>query len=540
MESLQKEQTDLIRLSNLTQVLIKNLAILKKKPRADETSRISVSQTVSFFALLYEKIRNAIEYREEHLIRRAAIERIVKRRLTLNPEGVDEAENIVRELLWARYFPNESLSTIDVSNVQNIIDKYLHLKKMFLIGRPEKVRVYFSQFLMDLLTCEIEETLSPDLALKNSIFTFFFYQVLRKKIRIEEINKEFQDAYFYVSVEKGFAKNDLPYLRFHLFKLFFKPIGSYSKDELKKLNTSIPQIFKKIDLIINNPYIDKLVRFVKKQSPPFLILFELLSRYVKNAGKLLADKTQLFHQVDIICREKYQQVSTRLKTTAIKSLIYIFLTKMILALLLEYPLSIYLYHEINYASIVINSLFPPILMLFIVGLVSVPGEKNTQKLYQRLVEIIDEDASFENRISWVSKKPKVKRPILLFGFTVLYSLTFIITLSLIYKTLTFLNFNLISQAIFLFFVSLVAFFGFRVRQITNEYHLEDKGSFFSPFVDFFFMPILSLGKFLSSEIAKFNFFIIIFDFLIEAPFKLIFEIVEEWISFVRARKEEIM
>ena len=44
------------------------------------------------------------------------------------------------------------------------------------------------------------------------------------------------------------------------------------------------------------------------------------------------------------------------------------------------------------------------------------------------------------------------------------------------------------------------------------------------------MPILSLGKFFSSEIAKLNFFIFIFDFIIEAPFKLIFEVVEEWIS----------
>ena len=61
-----------------------------------------------------------------------------------------------------------------------------------------------------------------------------------------------------------------------------------------------------------------------------------------------------------------------------------------------------------------------------------------------------------------------------------------------------------------------------------------------PVVDFFFMPILSLGKFFSSEIAKLNFFIFIFDFIIEAPFKLIFEVDEEWISFVRKRKEEII
>ena len=103
-----------------------------------------------------------------------------------------------------------------------------------------------------------------------------------------------------------------------------------------------------------------------------------------------------------------------------------------------------------------------------------------------------------------------------------------------------MGFNLVSQAIFIFFVSIVSFFSYRIRQVTKELKLEEKESILMPVVDFFFMPILSLGKFFSSEIAKLNFFIFIFDFIIEAPFKLIFEVVEEWISFVRKRKEEII
>jgi len=77
-------------------------------------------------------------------------------------------------------------------------------------------------------------------------------------------------------------------------------------------------------------------------------------------------------------------------------------------------------------------------------------------------------------------------------------------------------------------------------EISKEYKLEEKESFFSPFVDFFFMPILSIGKFLSSEISKINILIFFFDFILEAPFKLIFEIFEEWISFVKHKKEEIV
>jgi hypothetical protein len=179
-------------------------------------------------------------------------------------------------------------------------------------------------------------------------------------------------------------------------------------------------------------------------------------------------------------------------------------------------------------------------MALIVLSFQMPDEENTKRIFQRLIEIINRDQTFEKTVSLFTKKRKVKKPILIFGFTVFYSLTFLITFSLIHEVLTQLNFNLISEAIFIFFVSVVTFFSYRIKQSVNELKLSEKESVFTPLVDFFFMPILSLGKFFSQEIAKLNFFIFVFDFIIEAPFKLLFEIIEEWIAFVRKRKEEII
>jgi hypothetical protein len=92
----------------------------------------------------------------------------------------------------------------------------------------------------------------------------------------------------------------------------------------------------------------------------------------------------------------------------------------------------------------------------------------------------------------------------------------------------------------MFFISVVTFFSYRITQTAKEYTIDEKPGIFTPIVDFFFIPVLSVGKFLSSEIGKLNVFILLFDFLIEAPFKLIFEIIEEWINFVKARKDDIV
>ncbi len=540
MEPQKENSPKHLELSQFTQALFDNLKAIKAKIRPDDLSKLAVSQTVSFFAFVYEKVRNAVEYHDDHLIRRAAIERIIKRRLALNPQGHGEAEDVLRELLWARYFPNGSLGSEDVKKIQNIIDAVLTLKKLTTTGRDIKERNYLNEFLTDLLTCEIEETLNPEGTARNANFTFFIYQTLRKKIKIEDLSEEQKDAFFLAALEKAYRKSDPSYQRYHLFLMFFQKLASYTPEELHHLASKLPTSFKKIDQMIKSPLVENLTRFARKQLPPFLILFDIVKTKFADARVILSDKDKLWQEVDLMCRTKYQQVGSRLRVLAIRSLIYIFLTKMVLALILEIPLSQRFYGEVNWNAIGINTLFPPLLMFIIVTFFRLPDEENTKKIYQRIMEIIDKDPSFETNVAFMTRKTHEKRPILIFGFTIFYSLTFIITLYLIYKGLLSLQFNLISQAIFIFFVSVVAFFSYRIKHIANEYRLEEKESILSPLVDFFFMPVLSLGKFFSSEIAKLNFFIFIFDFLIEAPFKLVFEIVEEWISFVKKKKEEII
>ena len=529
-----------IKLSQFTKALLESLKTIKPKSKPDDFSKLSVSQTVSFFAIVYEKLRNAVEYREDHLIRRAAIERIIRRRLMLNPEGRGEGENLLRELLWARYFDNESLGSDDTVKIQQILDKYLLVRKHIITGRDLDTQQFLGQYLYDLMTCEIEEILSPETVTRYASFTFFIYQVLRKKIKIEGLEEDQKDAFFLTALEKTYRRSDKPYQRYHLFITFYQPLSQYEDDKLIELSTQLPTILKRIDEMISSPYVDNLVKFIRRQLPPFSILFSIIKKKPNELETILTDKKRLWNEVDMVCREKYQQIGSKLRSLAVRSFIYIFLTKMLFALILEYPVSMYLYGEVNNTSILINTLFPPVLMLLIISFFRLPGEDNTRKIYQRIIEIVDADRSFETKVAYMPKKSAVKKPILIFGFTIFYTLTFVVTLSLIYELLTLINFNLVSQVIFVFFISVVTFFSYRIKQVLNEYRLEEKGTILGPVFDFFFMPILSLGKFFSSGLARLNFFIFIFDFLIEAPFKLIFEVVEEWISFVKKRKEEII
>jgi hypothetical protein len=442
--------------------------------------------------------------------------------------------------MWARYFPNGSLGEKDIKDVQDIIDRYVDLRKRLLTGRSGASRHHIYEFILDLITAELEEFLNVAESQIEANYSYFIFETLRGKIKIEDTDEKQKDTFLYIAIEKAYRRSDRAYQRFHLFRLFYKQLSHYEGRELEEITPKLPSIFLKIDELIGNPTVEKLIRFTRKQLPPYLILFDMINQNKDKMDAILTNQTVLWTKVEQIAREKYAFVRKRLNTLAFKSLVYIFITKMLLAIVLEVPVSQLLYNHVNYMAIGVNSLFPPLLMLFIILSVTIPGEDNTKRLFTRIVDIINEDDSYEKSVALITKKARYKRPLLVVGFTVLYLSTFFVTLYLIHLLLRLIEFNLLSEALFIFFISVVAFFAYRIKQLSNMYRVMEKNGVFAPFTDFFFMPILSLGKFFSEGVSKINFFILIFDFIIEAPFKLIVEVIEEWISFVRQKKEEIV
>src|ERR1700686_3579705 len=94
-------------LSPLARVLLESFE-QTEEIRAEE-GRITVNPIVTKFASWYERLRNAMEFREDEVMLRATIERILKRRLLLGGNGESTAEALVKELLWARYLPDNEI-----------------------------------------------------------------------------------------------------------------------------------------------------------------------------------------------------------------------------------------------------------------------------------------------------------------------------------------------------------------------------------------------------------------------------------------------
>ena len=531
---------DFIALSKYTKALIKSW-LNPQKSKTPSFVKISVSQTVSFAAFLYEKMRNAVEFREEHLIRRAAIERIIKRRLFLNENGRNLAEPLLKELLWARYYENNTLGEEKIAEIQSIIDKYFFLKNELIQGRPQSEQNNISEFILEILSCEIEESLSP--VHQKESFTNYVYQILRPYIEPFDGEEE-RDIQVYIAVEKTLAHSDKALIRYHLLKLFIPGITQINWQTADRILPDLYNAYRKIEKDLNHKYAEKVRNAVKKQIPPFLILRDIFQSSKNSIADSLSSENKLKYKVDEACRKRYEESRGRLLRTAVRSFIYILLTKVIFALLLEIPYDLYIAGKLAYIPIAINVFVPPALMTFIIVSVSLPGDDNTRKIYQLIRGIIDNNPdtpAVAGKGVLIGKFSKVRGTLFTTLFSLIYLLTYFVSFGSIIYLLTLLKFNPVSQGIFIFFVTLVTFFAYRVIQITQEYQVVTHEGFLTTLTDLFFLPIIRVGQWLSGEILqRFNVFIFFFDFIIEMPFKAIVEVLEEWLRFVRLKKEEIV
>src|SRR3989344_203956 len=531
---------DFIALSKYTKALIKSW-LNPQKSKTPSFVKISVSQTVSFAAFLYEKMRNAVEFREEHLIRRAAIERIIKRRLFLNENGRNLAEPLLKELLWARYYENNTLGEEKIAEIQSIIDKYFFLKNELIQGRPQSEQNNISEFILEILSCEIEESLSP--VHQKESFTNYVYQILRPYIEPFDGEEE-RDIQVYIAVEKTLAHSDKALIRYHLLKLFIPGITQINWQTADRILPDFYNAYRKIEKDLNHKYAEKVRNAVKKQIPPFLILRDIFQSSNISIADSLSSENKLKYKVDEACRKRYDESRGRLLRTAVRSFIYILLTKVIFALLLEIPYDLYIAGKLAYIPIAINVFVPPALMTLIILSVSLPGDDNTRKIYQLIRGIIDNNPdtpAVAGKGVLIGKFSKVRGTLFTSLFSLIYLLTYFVSFGSIIYLLTLLKFNPVSQGIFIFFVTLVTFFAYRVIQITQEYQVVTHEGFLTTLTDLFFLPIIRVGQWLSGEILqRFNVFIFFFDFIIEMPFKAIVEVLEEWLRFVRLKKEEIV
>ncbi len=288
---------------------------------------------------------------------------------------------------------------------------------------------------------------------------------------------------------------------------------------------------------LNDPLGKRIFQMVSRYTAPFLIIGDVANEDPRETMKIFENPESLEKKLLLAYNKRLKECRTKIKRSSIRSVISIFLSKVGLVLLIEIPFDVYITHKFSYIATGISLSVPPALMLFIVSNIHPPKPEITPQVIMESIKVVkgaERQESFEIRLS---RKRGVRLNFIL-SFTSI-GLSGLVFWLIIFNLLK-IDFSVLSILIFLLFFCLIAFSGIKTGQWARELKIgQEKETVKSFILDLIFFPFIRVGRWLSSQIQRYNIFILLFNLVFEAPLQTFFEFLESWRGYIKEKKEEM-
>jgi len=540
----------MIELSDATKKLIAQYNLSKQQESLiPGSATIHVDEVALRVAAFYEQIRTIVDWKEEHLMRRAAIIRKLKRKFfdfelnNFSSQG-DAAESLILELIRGGHFPNDKIQESKISETQEIIDKYVFFLKNSPENKTGKAGLDFYNWLLEVAACEIEDTLNPSIKEKSLID--FMFLLMKERIKVSDkvyesglLKQDRTDIQIYIAVQQSLFKLDKPIISYNLLTYKYPKWKKNDEQFLTVMSQAIFKIWQNIENDLSSPLANKFYVICEKYDTPYLLLGDiLLGENITQTSKEILDPAKLESLIKNAYSQRLATLKTRIDRAAIYSTVSIFITKILSLFLLLIILSKIVPTERQSSIMLIaDVLIPTILMFMIVSSIKKPSDKNLNIVVMETMKIVYKREGLDvYEIKLRQKKGVISRVII----SLVYVASTFISFGVIYFAFSYFGFPISSIIINMIFIALILFAGTAVSKRAQELTIEEeKEGFLSFLADIFFLPVQGLGKWISNKWKKYNAIAAFFNALIDMPFSVFVEFIERWRNFIKEKKEEI-
>lgn len=509
---------------------------LETEASGENVPKIHVDEIASKVAAFYERARNIIDYREEHLFRKSFIVRALKRRLALN-SAKDIAEPLIKDVIRAGHLPNDKVPETKIPEVAKVIAVFREVRDNL---RSESMgdRRALTNWFFRVTASAVEEVLFPPV--HERAIADFMTATIRGNLTVRNATLEESriSTGIFVAVERALLRVDNDQLRLHLFRFLYPDKATFNTESAADLSAALPEIEKNIERALIDPKKRFFLALAHRWAPAFTVLGDVI-RTADQHGELsviLDDRAELEIRSREAYRRRFRRERSRLRRFAFLTVISFFISKIAVALAIEIPLQNYVLHDFSMLNTVANIIFAPLLMLVIVAFIRMPSRKNETLVADEIGRMASEDKPRE----YVLVFPKKRSAVTEAAVRLFYVAMFFVSLYIISKLLLALDFNAADIVIFVLFASLVGAAGVKVHNRSREISLEQRKPRVLSFVlDVFAIPFITIGTWIISGLSRFNVFVIAVDLLVDMPFHIFVEFVENVSDFIRGRKEAI-
>ncbi len=534
-----------MKLSQETKNLIENARKEGGKSEGNG-STIHVDEIAKRVASFYDRIRGIIDWKGEHLLRRGAIERTLRRKtlpkvnILKNEKKKVDAESLVLDLIRSGHLPNDKIKESKVEQVQKALDKYVYILNNLPKKKTSNYNGDIYQWLTSIAACEIEEILSH--SNEEKLLIEFMFNQMKKRIKVEdgyfdEVEKKTKEKLLYIAIQKALFNLDEPIITYHLFKYSYPDWNNLSKSDLKKITENIYKIKKRIDYYFDHKLGSKLYHLCKRRSTPYLLLGDVVK---KNRGKLeevLKDSQNLESNIKSSYEKRVKNLKSRLSRSATYATISIFITNVAALYAVEIPLANLLNYDYPIQAILVTVFVPTILMAAFVLTIKTPPKENLHKVIIEVMKVVYEEKEMsELKVEKTRKRGFISNLLV----NLIWILTLLASIAAIIYALSLAQFPPLSYLIFIVFLSLISFAGAKIRDRSKELRMiERKESFFGVLLEIFALPFIRLGKWFTNKWKRFNIISIFFSALVDLPFMSFVRFLEQWRGFLKEKREDI-
>lgn len=487
---------------------------------------LQVPGTGKAISAAYEQLRNAAEYAEEHLLLQRAIRRFCYRNLNFATQRAiaNVGEELIVELTQAGYLQNGDFTSSTADHIKRIVETYMttywHMRNQR-VRRDDAVA-----WTLDVLSVEVEEQLNPHHplpALARAAYQHFLQSVPRPA-RLNAQDNQHYDLCLYIAVHQALLKSDIANVRHDLLRAYQQ--SAHDVGEYIAFNRMVSRLF-------TSQLALRLKRYVGKYGAPWRIV-RAMADDRQDLPELLQDRRAFMDAFDQQVSKEYRSVKRRLNRGIIKSIIFVFITKVIIGLAIEIPYDLWVVGSIAVTPLLVNLLFPPLYMASLKLGLKAPSLANAEALHAHMEALLFEPEQFGVLPALHSRK-RTSLPKKL-AYIILFFIPFTVTV----YVLSLLHFNVVQGIIFFVFLSTASFLGFRLRRMVHDLELVTKHpSFITTLRDFFYLPFILVGQWISSKYAKVNAVAYILDIAIELPLKTFLRLVRQWSRFLNEKQDEI-
>lgn len=508
----------------------------REVPQIEEAPKIHVDEIAAKVAAFYEKVRNIVDYHDEHLLRKRFIVRTLKRRLIMAPSE-DFAEALLKEIIRAGHLPNDTIPQGKIADVQAFINGMRAVMERLHGQNPREARI-LEAWLIELAANAIEENLVPAIG-ENMLFDLAF-AVMRKDIVITgaTLNENDISLALFIALQRSLFRVDDDQLSYRLFTFIAPQWKMLPSADAERIAMELPALKANIDAAVKSRHLPFFEKLCNRYNTAFFLIGDIIEEYKTTEALtgLLQDEAALKGALERMYARRFERERHRLHRLAFFSVLSFLLSKIAVALAIEVPVETYLTGHFSVLQTTLNVLFPPFLMLLIVAGIRLPGKENIALAVSAATDIIYEEKPRRYFIVVPKQRGIAGTAVIYSAYFALFAFSF----SVLYRLLIVLQFNIANIIVFALFISLVLAAGVKIKNRVRELSVAPERPRVLTFIaDLFIFPFITVGQWIIAGLAKFNILVLALNAMIELPLQFFIEFLENLRGFIESKKEEL-